>query len=252
MNDVNWWLMALSFVLGLVLTAAFMIRRVKAEAPAVARTRDVDDKPDDVKPDDSPTTQMPLVATGSNKTDEPKADESKTAVIPLVGAAAATSSTSEKDEPYGAGSLRLAKGATPPSDYDVKGNEDSMLYHTKESPSYAQTVAEVWFRDEDSAQRAGFARWDSNQATSARTETMKLATAADVPAGPHGPGSAAPAADGSGPQGWTIKGNEDSMLYHTTRSPSYKRTIAEVWFRDEESAARAGFQPWDRNRRKNS
>ncbi|WP_175616141.1 hypothetical protein [Mycobacterium sp. GA-1841] len=33
MSDVNWWLMALSFVLGLVLTLALTLRRVKREVP---------------------------------------------------------------------------------------------------------------------------------------------------------------------------------------------------------------------------
>ena len=33
MNDVNWWLMALAFVLGLALTFALMIRRVTREVP---------------------------------------------------------------------------------------------------------------------------------------------------------------------------------------------------------------------------
>ncbi len=64
------------------------------------------------------------------------------------------------EEPYGAGSARVAAGAGAPSGYDIKGNEDSMLYHTTDSPSYKQTIAEVWFRDEPSAQAAGFTRWD--------------------------------------------------------------------------------------------
>ena len=33
MNDVNWWLRALAFVLGLALTLAFMIRRIVREVP---------------------------------------------------------------------------------------------------------------------------------------------------------------------------------------------------------------------------
>ena len=33
MEDVNWWLMALSFLLGLLLTFALMIRRVTREVP---------------------------------------------------------------------------------------------------------------------------------------------------------------------------------------------------------------------------
>ncbi|HEX7825731.1 MAG TPA: hypothetical protein VF477_12565 [Mycobacterium sp.] len=64
-------------------------------------------------------------------------------------------------------------------------------------------------------------------------------------AGPHGPGSAKPGAAGSGPEGWTVKGNEDSKLYHSPESPSYGRTIAEVWFRDVETAEAAGFNRWD-------
>ena len=36
MQDVNWWLMALAFLLGLVLTLSLMIRRVKREVPEYA------------------------------------------------------------------------------------------------------------------------------------------------------------------------------------------------------------------------
>ena len=33
-----------------------------------------------------------------------------------------------------------------------------MTYHTRESPRYAVTEAEVWFRNEADAERAGFTR----------------------------------------------------------------------------------------------
>ncbi|MGH8823435.1 MAG: 50S ribosomal protein L17, partial [Jiangellaceae bacterium] len=59
--------------------------------------------------------------------------------------------------------------------------------------------------------------------------------------GPYGPDSAGPLEDGSAPEGFTVKGNEDSRLYHTTESPSYDRTVAEVWFRTAEAAEAAGF-----------
>ena len=36
MHDINWWLMAAGFLLGLLLTFAFMIRRVKREVPVSA------------------------------------------------------------------------------------------------------------------------------------------------------------------------------------------------------------------------
>jgi flagellar biogenesis protein FliO len=44
MHDPNWWLMALSFVLGLVLTFALMVRRVKREVPVSTSTADTDDE----------------------------------------------------------------------------------------------------------------------------------------------------------------------------------------------------------------
>ncbi len=56
---------------------------------------------------------------------------------------------------------------------------------------------------------------------------------------------ATPLPDGSAPgPEYTIKGNADSMLYHTTDSPYYKRTRAEVWFRDGAEARAAGFTEW--------
>jgi hypothetical protein len=64
-------------------------------------------------------------------------------------------------------------------------------------------------------------------------------------AGPYGPGSAAPLSDGSGPAGYDIKGNADSMLFHTPASPYYGRTKAEAWFKTEADAVRAGFSRWD-------
>ena len=62
---------------------------------------------------------------------------------------------------------------------------------------------------------------------------------------PYGPGSAAPAEDGSGPEGWLVKGNAKSMLYHTEESPYFGRTKADVWFQDEAAASAAGFERWD-------
>jgi large subunit ribosomal protein L17 len=58
---------------------------------------------------------------------------------------------------------------------------------------------------------------------------------------PYGPGSHAAPEDGSQPEGFPIKGNADSMLYHVPGSEYYDRTVAEVWFATEEDAERAGF-----------
>ena len=59
---------------------------------------------------------------------------------------------------------------------------------------------------------------------------------------PYGPESHAPLADGSQPEGFPVKGNADSMLYHVPGSSFYARTVAEVWFATAEAAEAAGFE----------
>ena len=54
---------------------------------------------------------------------------------------------------YGEGSFR---GAEAPEGFDIKGNEDSMKFHTPESPWYDRTIAEVWFNSAEAAEAAGF------------------------------------------------------------------------------------------------
>jgi large subunit ribosomal protein L4 len=72
-----------------------------------------------------------------------------------------------------------------------------------------------------------------------------LPTSTDAPkaakAEPAHSGSHAALEDGSEPEGFPIKGNEDSMLYHVPGSRFYKQTIAEVWFATEEDAEAAGY-----------
>jgi large subunit ribosomal protein L17 len=59
---------------------------------------------------------------------------------------------------------------------------------------------------------------------------------------PYGEGSHAPLDDpDEAPEGFPIKGNVDSMLYHVPDSPFYARTVAEVWFANAEAAEAAGF-----------
>ena len=252
MHDVNWLLMALSFIAGLLLTLAFMIRRVTREVPiyaALGRGPKVDVKKPDVE-----VRKLDLKA-------------------PAVAATAATAAAGAaavklvKDEPYGTGSVRVSKTVAPPrTEYLVKGDEDTMRYFTVESPDYERVGAEVWFQDAASAERAGFLRWDApgsftvtdnvggtvirdEDTTVIRgedtTATTKFASVVGEPeAGPYGTGSARAGAGGVGPAGWTIKGNEDSMLFHTPASPAYDATIAEVWFADEATAEAAGFKKY--------
>ena len=243
MNDVNWWLMALSFLLGLLLTLAFMIRRVTREVPiyaALGRGPKVEVKKPVVE------TAKPVVKK----------------VAPVVAAAAPVVAKVVKEEPYGTGSVRVAKTVAPPrTEFLVKGDEDTMRYFTVESPDYEKVGAEVWFQDAASAERAGFLRWDAagdytvtdhvggsvvrGGTVASTAETARFASDAGEPdVGPYGAGSARAGAGGAGPAGWTIKGNADSMLYHTTASEAYEATIAEIWFADEATAQAAGFKKY--------
>jgi hypothetical protein len=152
-SDVNWWLLALAFLLGLVLTLVLTIGRVKREVPvnssAVENGESVP-----ATPPEPPTAKA---AAGD--------DESTIA----TAEAAEKAEQAEKDEsvpapdqpkgPYGAGSARAGADGSGPPGWPVKATENPKLYRTPDSPSYEQTVAQVWFKDEESAEQGGFAAW---------------------------------------------------------------------------------------------
>ncbi len=72
-------------------------------------------------------------------------------------------------------------------------------------------------------------------------EKPAKAEAADDDEAPYGKGSHAALEDDSQPEGFDIKGNPDSMLYHVPGSAFYERTVAEVWFARAADAEKAGF-----------
>ena len=71
---------------------------------------------------------------------------------------------------------------------------------------------------------------------------VEAAEDADGDAPDFGPDSHLALEDGSEPDGYPIKGNASSKLYHVPGSAFYKRTVAEVWFTTAEAAEAAGFQ----------
>jgi len=147
---------------------------------------------------------------------------------PVSETTAETISEITADEaPYGEGSHAALADGGEPEGYPIKGNADSMLYHGPASSHYNQTVAEVWFATEEAAEAAGFSKPASVQAAEERA--------------PYGEGSRAANEDGSEPKGFPIKGNADSMLYHSPDTRFYNQTVAEVWFATEEAAEAAGF-----------
>ncbi len=55
-------------------------------------------------------------------------------------------------------------------------------------------------------------------------------------------GAVAPTADGAAPEGFTVKGNAESGLYHAPGGRWYDSTVAEFWFADEAAAEAAGLK----------
>ena len=94
--------------------------------------------------------------------------------------------------------------------------------------------------DSPKAKKAPAKKAPAKKAAAPKDDEPKDEKVQDVVAGKFD-NSAAPLEDGSAPEGFTIKGNENSMKYHTTESPWYAQTVAEVWFKTEEDAAAAGF-----------
>ncbi len=72
-------------------------------------------------------------------------------------------------------------------------------------------------------------------------DTVVVEESAATEEAPYGEGSHAALDDDSAPEGFPIKGNEDSKLYHVPDSAFYDRTVAEVWFATPEAAEAAGF-----------
>jgi hypothetical protein len=65
---------------------------------------------------------------------------------------------------------------------------------------------------------------------------------------PYGAGSAAAGADGSGPGGYTVKGDAGAMVYYEEGQPDYEQVRADVWFESEAHAEAAGFRAPRRRR----
>jgi hypothetical protein len=149
-------------------------------------------------------------------------------------------------------SLRSAASTAPvaafasdagPGGWTIKGNVDSMLYHRPDSRNYGATVAEAWFETPEMAEAAGFSLASTHPSSGADAVGFASMPSNDVIGDrhPYGDGSHGPLSDKSQPNGYVIKGNIDSMLYHRPDSRNYGATVAEVWFDTAERAEGAGF-----------
>ncbi|SDS99179.1 50S ribosomal protein L17, sunset domain variant [Microlunatus soli] len=108
------------------------------------------------KGDRAPMAVIELVTESVEDSKKANGSTAKAAPAPAPAAEAAPAADEAPADgkDYGEGSFRGAEA--PSEDFTIKGNEDSMKYHTPESPWYGRTVAEVWFNSEEAAQAAGF------------------------------------------------------------------------------------------------
>jgi large subunit ribosomal protein L17 len=115
------------------------------------------------------------------------------------------------------------------SDADATDSEvaDEAGSQPAEGPTSDQTAGAA---DESQA--------EGDEDAAALAEVEESASTEDQP---YGEGSHAPLEDGSQPDGFPVKGNASSMLYHVPGSSHYEQTNAEVWFADAEAAEAAGF-----------
>ncbi len=150
--------------------------------------------------------------------------------------------------------VEQAEGATKRSARDRDAAKDEAV---ATSPAEADAT-EVEIKQADAAHESGVevaapaeaveindvVTEDSTEAANTKTDDAGGASAEPAAdAKPLGADSAAPSADGSAPEGFSVKGNENSMKYHVEGSQWFDQTEAEVWFRSAEAAEAAGFEP---------
>jgi large subunit ribosomal protein L22 len=111
----------------------------------------------------------------------------------------------------------------------VQAREAKRTAAGRRRPAAGGTTASRRARVERSRQRAAEAKGGKS--------ASPADVSADLPTGAH-----APLDDDAQPDGYEIKGNANSMLYHLPGTPFYDRTIAEVWFDTAENAEAAGYE----------
>ncbi|CAM3296206.1 hypothetical protein BST27_10940 [Mycobacterium intermedium] len=213
MAHVHWWLVALSFVLGLTLTLTLMVRPVRPAA-AVAATRASE-------PNLKARSAGPKMATRPG----PTRGASRKGLPPKKSAAG-----------------KGGKGAPAKKGPPRKGAPGKKGGAAKRVPAG---------RGPATKKVAGAKVQDTEEPTK-RIRVVKVAKdkAAEKPFAPYGPGSARADADGGGPEGWLVKGRSNTRHFYTPDDPMYEDITAQVWFEDEAAAKRAFFTPGAKSARK--
>ncbi len=110
----------------------------------------------------APTKAEPVTTAGPVETDpvETTADDADVAVFTETDGSSELAAETEGGTggKYPGSSVPLEDADQAPEGFPIKGNEDSMKYHTPDGQWFASTVAEVWFDTEESAVAAGFTK----------------------------------------------------------------------------------------------
>jgi uncharacterized membrane protein ArfC len=228
MNHVHWWLFGLSFVTGLVLTLALSVRPVKREAPVGATSEPATTKLPAA--DESPTTKIAFIKKFLHR-QAPAAGRSPTKHPATKKAPAKKKAPAGKEGPTKKvpGARRVPSKKAPAT----KAAPPKKAPPAKRAPAKTAPAAE-----------------ESPTTKIPVTRESLTGKIPGLPYAPYGPGSARATPDGGGPAGWLVKGRSDTRLYYTPDDPTYDPTVAQVWFRDEESAVRACFTAWRKSSRK--
>ncbi|CAM3618159.1 50S ribosomal protein L17, sunset domain variant [Tsukamurella ocularis] len=118
-----------------------------------------------------------------------------------------------------------------------KGDNAPMAVIEIVTEQLAATEASRATRVAASQAAAKSAAVEAAEITETEAPAADSAEGSDLPAGAH-----APLEDvNEAPEGFPIKGNADSKLYHRPGTRFFESTVAEIWFADEASAEAAGY-----------
>ena len=171
-----------------------------------------------------------------------------------AGLASAATAPSSRVQPYGAGATvdsPIAAEQDPRESVHTAADGgqqevEALAMERAEAHAAAERAAEEQAaqaaRDAETAGESAARRLAAANAAAeeAEVDTVEVAQAARSRGIPEG----AVAGDGSAncPSNYPIKGNGQSLIYHTPGQVSYRPTIAEFCFASPEAAERAGFR----------
>jgi hypothetical protein len=273
----NWLWALLAFLLGAAITWFLLVRREQDEARAKQRARQTAEAKTSVLVGASAkaSTGTPTAAPAGRHPDEPAGQDlhepagqdhpaGRDPVARATGSSPAKSVAVGPEEPVAVEEPAAAEVDVQAVDASASPSAKRAAFSRRmEANGFAEPAESALFDlDATGDSTSGSAPADPEQAAEVVPESAELAAPGqenvvpaethEVPPGRYGEGSADAVPHQSPPDGFTIKGKAQSMLFHTPDSPYYGRTKPDVWFRTEADAERAGFTKYLRRPRKST